>query len=472
MVAPLFQVTTWDKTAVDRAPYIFMSTLAAIGDSPPATYIFQSSDLSLVYAEPAAADGSVGSTTANVRTQKLNDETYLTYWRGPNVGGNSSRGCGFYNQQYELVYDVNPVGLAPEVVLDIHECQVTQDNTVLISIYAARPIDARPVGGPADGLLIDSLFQEIDPVTNELLFTWAAIDHFVITDSHVPYEVITTSGATGWDWSHLNSVEKTADGNYLVSFRHLSTVSLHNGTTGATIWALGGKANQFADLSGGNATNFAWQHDARFRSADLRLLSLFDNQGDNNQIGCTGVSCSRGLLLDLDFEAVTARVEREYRYPIGLVSDAMGSYGVLDNGNVLVGWGLNPAITEYHSDTGECVFDVQFAPWPANENDFTNANYRVFKGDWMAYPAWPPAAVVEDGVLYVSWNGATEVSHWAIYTAADGELSDSLQLDLVAPKDGFETSIAVKKKTRYVQAKALNRDRQAIPGGSSAVIEL
>lgn len=211
LVAPLFQVTTWDKTAVDRAPYIFMSTLAAVGDSPPATYIFQSSDLSLVYAEPAAADGSVGSTTANVRTQKLNDETYLTYWRGPNVGGNSSRGCGFYNQQYELVYDVNPVGLAPEVVLDIHECQVTQDNTVLISIYAARPINARPVGGPADGLLIDSLFQEIDPVTNELLFTWAAIDHFDITDSHVPYEVITTSGATGWDWSHLNSVEKVRE---------------------------------------------------------------------------------------------------------------------------------------------------------------------------------------------------------------------------------------------------------------------
>jgi hypothetical protein len=211
LVAPLFQVSTWDKSAVDPAPYIFMSTLAAVADSPPATYIFQSSDLSLVYAEPTVVNGPVGSTTANVRPQRLNNQTYLTYWRGPDVGGNSSRGCGFYNQQYELVYDINPIGLAPGVVIDVHECQVTQDDTVIISIYAARPIDATEVGGPANGTLIDNLFQEIDPVTNEVLFTWAAIDHFDITDSHVPYEVTTTSGATGWDWAHLNSVEKVQE---------------------------------------------------------------------------------------------------------------------------------------------------------------------------------------------------------------------------------------------------------------------
>lgn len=208
LVAPLFQVTTWDKSAVDPAPYIFMSTISNIANSTPATYVFRSSDLSLVYAEPTVADLPYGSTTANVRPQTLNNQTYLTYWRGPNVGGSSSRGCGFYNQQYELVYDINPIGFAPGVVIDVHECQVTQDNTVIISIYAARPYDVTAVGGPANGSLTDSIFQEIDPVTNEVIFTWAAIDHFDITDSVIPYEVITTSGATGWDWSHLNSVDK------------------------------------------------------------------------------------------------------------------------------------------------------------------------------------------------------------------------------------------------------------------------
>jgi hypothetical protein len=208
LVAPLFQVSTWNHSAVDSAPYIFMSTQAGIADSTPASYIFRSSDLSLVYSAPTPADEPYGSTTNNVRPQKLNNENYLTYWRGPNVGGSSSRGCGFYNQQYELVYDLNPIGLPPGVVIDIHECQVTLDNTVIISIYAARPYDVTAVGGPADGLLTDSIFQEIDPVTNELLFTWAAIDHFNITDSIIPYEVTRTSGATGWDWAHLNSVEK------------------------------------------------------------------------------------------------------------------------------------------------------------------------------------------------------------------------------------------------------------------------
>jgi hypothetical protein len=264
---------------------------------------------------------------------------------------------------------------------------------------------------------------------------------------------------------------QTHDGNYLVSFRHLSTISLHDGSTGATIWALGGKKNQFKDLSGGNATNFAWQHDARFRSADQRLLSLFDNHGDDNQIGCTGTNCSRGVLLELDVEAMTARVEREYWHPTGLVSDAMGGYGVLKNGNVILGWGLNPAFTEHRAGTGECVFDVQFAPWAADENDFTNGNYRVYKDDWVAYPAWPPAAVVESGVLYVSWNGATEVTHWGIYTAGANESSDSLQLSLVVPKYGFETSIVVETEAWYVQAKALGADGQVLPYGSSRVIE-
>lgn len=175
---------------------------------------------------------------------------------------------------------------------------------------------------------------------------------------------------------------------------------------------------------------------------------------------------------------MTARVEREYLHPVGLVSDAMGSYGVLGNGNVLLGWGLNPGITEHRAGGGsggggECVLDVQFAPWPASEDDFTNANYRVFKDEWVAYPAWAPAAVVEDGVLYVSWNGATEVTHWGVYTAHEAPASpDSLRLDRVVPKRGFETAIVVGPKVRYVQVKALDRYGQVLPSGSSAVIEI
>lgn len=243
-------------------------------------------------------------------------------------------------------------------------------------------------------------------------------------------------------------------------------ISFHDGKTGAPIWILGGKKNQFKDLSGGNATNFKYQHDARFHSPDLSQLSLFDNHGEENWIGCTS-NCSRGVLLDLNYTTMTAQVTREYWHPTSLVSDAMGSYGVLDNGNVLVGWGWNPAFTEHTAD-GECVFDVQFAPWQPSEDDFINANYRIYKDDWVAYPAWPPAAVVEDGVMYVSWNGATEVTHWALYTASSPE---SLEQSAITRTKGFETSIAV-GEARYVQAKALGKNGDVLPGGSSAVIEV
>jgi hypothetical protein len=229
---------------------------------------------------------------------------------------------------------------------------------------------------------------------------------------------------------------------------------------------LGGKENQWEDLSGGNATNFIKQHDARFRSADKRQLSLFDNHGDN-VIGCTA-NCSRGVLLDLDYTAMAARITHEYWHPRSISSDAMGNYGALGNGNVIIGWGLNPAFTEHRAD-GECVWDVQFAPWPASRTNRTNANYRIYKDDWMAFPTWPPAVAAEDGVVYVSWNGATEVMGWAVYTASSSPRS--LMLSTVVAKDGFETAIAM-GEARYVQARALDRNGDVLPHGISAVLKL
>ena len=119
-----------------------------------------------------------------------------------------------------------------------------------------------------------------------------------------------------FDFFHINSVEKDELGNYLVSARNVHAVYYIDGRTKDIIWTLGGKGNDFRDLSDGHALNFAWQHDARFISPDAfpetytsppekdghttKLMTLFDNAAMDWDYSY-GPSYSRGLLLEVTY---------------------------------------------------------------------------------------------------------------------------------------------------------------------------
>jgi hypothetical protein len=77
-------------------------------------------------------------------------------------------------------------------------------------------------------------------------------------------------------------------------------------------------------------------------------------------------------------------------------------------------------------------------------------SYRSTKvTQWRGLPKEPPAVKIQDGYLYVSWNGATEVAYWALEATADevssraGDLRSRREdekyeaVDIV-PKQGFE----------------------------------
>lgn len=58
---------------------------------------------------------------------------------------------------------------------------------------------------------------------------------------------------------------------------------------------------------------------------------------------------ARGIILDIDTDTMTATLVQQYT-PISSVADksvSQGSVQVLDNGNVVVGYGSNPWIGEY-----------------------------------------------------------------------------------------------------------------------------
>jgi hypothetical protein len=145
---------------------------------------------------------------------------------------------------------------------------------------------------------------------------------------------------------------------------------------------------------------------------------------------------------------------RKYTHRPGrLVSQFMGNAQVLGNGNVLVGWGNEPYVTEFGPD-GSIVFDAKLPD--------EGQNYRAFRFPWVGNPTTRPALVSRHAkgqrTLYVSWNGATEVAAWLVQS---GESASALDPGRKVPKRSFETAVTVAPGVRYAKAIALDRhDKQ------------
>ena len=106
-----------------------------------------------------------------------------------------------------------------------------------------------------------------------------------------------------------------------------------------------------------------------------------------------------------------------------------------------MGYGQIAILKEYGPDSNS---DVR---WTAQFGALTFAqSYRGFKHEWHATPTTSPDLVIEKdenstcGAGYVSWNGATDVTAWAVF---EGPRRD--QLDFVGEVGfrGFETMFTV-----------------------------
>lgn len=322
----------------------------------------------------------------------------------------------------------------------------------------AKDTDLSAIGGQTEDTMFDSCFQEIDIATEKLLFQWCASDHIPVSETYATYGK--TSKGRGWDAYHINSIQRDNDGNYFVGLRRLFAVLKISGSDGSRVWQLGGKANNFTDISKGHALDFAWQHSAHFSGSDFRSLTMFDNHNNGGErvVGCVGPSCSRGVRLELDYKAMTVRHLQNFYSPTGLLSYAMGSYQTLLNDNVLISWGNNPEITEFAA-SGVPVMNFRFGPL-----DAAVRTYRVYKGDWKGDPGWPPSVAVQrygdETWFWVSWNGATEVRSWAVHDADDsGALNDigkGTAAKATAAKEGFEMRIVIGNVRRYVRVAAID----------------
>ena len=202
IIAPLFQASHFDPAKVDNASYIFLAT-SYNGVAGP--MVFSSRDLSLVYADqrwPGAFDA---------RAQLLNGTNYLTFWEGVQNGGHANGYCGVYDQHYNLKWNLTALAFSNGVLADLHEFKFTDDGGALFTVYENVPFNLSSVGGPAAGLLMDGLFQEIDVAMNVVRFNWRASDHFPISASYGDYSSSFGVGEnTGFDFFHINAVSKVS----------------------------------------------------------------------------------------------------------------------------------------------------------------------------------------------------------------------------------------------------------------------
>jgi hypothetical protein len=342
---------------------------------------------------------------------------------------------------------------------DLHDFRITENGTALMTVYEIVTADLTELGKSSEGRIWDCLIQEVNIATGELVFQWRAAEHYRIADT---FKDIGDDGVAGraFDFFHINSVDKDPKGNYLISSRYMHTLTYISGQTGEIIWILGGKKNMFEDLSNGKATDFAYQHDARFTD-DFTAVSLFDNAIDDPHPDLAPYT--RGQRIKLDQEKMTATLVGEYINPHHIKAISQGSLQVLEDGNIFMGYGNSAAFTEYASN-GTVLCDAHFGP----QSQFGGGNvqsYRAYKFEWHGWPITNPDVSIlknEQGNwnFYVSWNGATEVDAWILQGASDSEAAEDEWEDLeVMTIIGFETEFPILELyPRYLRVLAVDTE--------------
>lgn len=387
-----------------------------------------------------------GLWTTNVQVHRYRGEPVLVWWEGRVLTGYGFGEAVIVDRTYR---EIARIKAARGHHIDLHELTLTDRGTALFTCPPIEtPFDLSYIGGSPTGSVRESIFQEVEIASGRLVHEWLSLGHVDPAESYRrPIE--------NYDYMHLNSIAVTPDGNLLVSGRHTWAVYKLDRATGAVIWRLGGKRTQFAME---RDTQFAWQHDVRLPNP--RMLTVFDNGDD----GRTKTHRTRALKLNVDERARRVSLSRSYVRPRPVTATALGSARHLGDGHMFVGWGAAPYVTEFDAG-GNVLADLRIGTNPDQKS------YRTFRQAWKGHPASNPAvAVTRDrssgrATAYVSWNGATEVTHWWIHL---GPRRGDLRPVGVVPRRGFETAINLGTGQGYLAATGLDAHR--LPLGRSAVV--
>jgi EmrB/QacA subfamily drug resistance transporter len=386
---------------------------------------------------------------ANLSLQTYEGKPALAWWQGKvtNTGATESGEYVVVDQHYRPVAKLKATD---GWVLTVHELAIDGEDA-WVTANKNIPMDLSKYGGAYNGALIDSAVQEYNLKTGKLVHNWDALAHIPLSEAQAS---LPTNGFP-WDAYHVNSIELTGNGKFLVSMRDTWAAYLVDIASGSIEWTLGGNRSSFKS---GPGASFEWQHDARLTNGST--LTVFDDHccqltGGGTSVAATGPS--RGLVLKLDQSAHTATLVAQFAGDGKFKSEYMGDAQTLANGDVFVGWGSEPYFSEY-SRSGKLLFEGEL-PGP----DLT---YRATIEPWVGEPLSPPAGVARQTggrtTVYASWNGATKVASWKVLAGADASRMIAVAS---AAKSGFETAITVPRSYGSYKLEALD-DRGRMIGTS------
>ena len=287
-------------------------------------------------------------------------------------GGDNGADIVELDEQFREVRRWRTRGL---VHTDGHDAILNSDGTAYLMAYEPNATTG----------LTDAIIQHIS-ATGDVLFEWNSADH-------VDVDAETVVGANDPDYAHINSFEVMADGDLLVSFRHLSSVfkiarRAHDGfAEGAVVWRLGGRASDFTftDTTGAPDGGPCAQHTAT--QLDNGDIMVFDNGAWNLKPLCIDPADPSGPPVariptriaewSLDETTMSASMVKDFK-----VGNAQGDrYAIfagsaqpLDGGNTVVGWAsATQAVASELSPAGDVVWEIEA---PESPKYFT---YRAFK---------------------------------------------------------------------------------------------
>ncbi len=256
-----------------------------------------------------------------------------------------------YGRYYEFTPDgeiVRTYAASAPYYTDPHELLLNDASSgpdpVHLIGYDLRQEDLTALGGRTSQLVAGhTLLRQSAAGTVE--FRWSAWDHFSLADwLFVPPNLAQLPSI---DFDHPNSIAIDRDGNYVVSFASLGEITKIDAATGAMLWRLGGRHNQFT-IQGDPLGGFGFQHDVRVL-ANGNLL-LFDNGLVHTP------PQSRAVQYRLDTQAMTATLVWEYRHTPPLFTPFVGSVERYRNGNTLIGFASAALMTEVTPD-GQVVWE-------------------------------------------------------------------------------------------------------------------
>ncbi|KAL1968482.1 hypothetical protein VTN77DRAFT_1692 [Rasamsonia byssochlamydoides] len=460
--APKFDVVVHDPSRVSPG-YWFVAPYANIEPDPPTKkytpcqvgpHIYDA-DGTLVWA------GSCDYENQNIFDFKvvdnIDDQAHLSFiieHAYQNEGGR--RGGGqILNSHYEYenwVPVTNDLG-----AFDIHEFNILDGGkTALVTTYRPEFLDLSDLGRPMEqGWVMTGGFEELDVATGRVIFEWRSLPHIPLGESTSLPPSTPIADPPGWDYLHVNSVDKNADGDYLLSARFTDTIYLISGVDGHIIWRLGGHQSDFV------LENFRFyrQHNARFLESNSThiTISFLDNASDEISQN-EPRSSALVVVLNIAASPMTATAIKRYNRPDGGLSRLRGNAQILPNGNMFVGWSDQGYHSEF-TDDGTCVMEARFS-----SDRFST--YRSYKFDFHGRPRTPPdlkafvygspSSNTTTTVFYVSWNGATDVASWNFYARATAGGPPVLIGN--APKTGFETMFVSDGYMNWVSVEALDAD--------------